>query len=78
MKNIKLKQHSIRGLLAVAGLGLFWVGSVQAGTPGRGYSSKQPKPTPIRTQEYRAQTACPTAGCVEFFGPLIRGIGKGG
>ncbi len=78
MKNITLTQRALRGLLAVAGVSLFWAGSVQAGTPGRGYSTKQPKPTPIRTQDYRAQTACPTAGCVEFFGPLIRGIGKGG
>lgn len=78
MKNRKLRQLVIRRFIAVAGLSLLCASTAQAGTPGRGYGTKKPKPTPIRTQEYRAQTACPGNGCMEFLGPLIRGGGKGG
>jgi hypothetical protein len=77
MQNFHLQQRTARRLAGLALLSLICV-SAQAATPGRGYSSKQPKPTPIRTQEYRAQDTCPAAGCVEFFGNLIKGAGKGG
>lgn len=64
----------IRCLAGIALLSLVCT-ATQAATNSRG---NRPKPKPIRTEEYRPSSACPSGDCGEFFGPLIRGGGKGG
>lgn len=76
MQILNLLQRSARRFVGMTLLSLICVGA-QAATPGRGYSTKQPKPRPISTQEFRAQDTCLAVGCAEFFGHLIKGAGKG-